>query len=949
VAAGFDKPPEEARRGVSIEEAKLVFERLVPALATGRDDPETLFSAHPALEPDLWALYRGWQRVESLLRLVEGESLGSVLVDLGAELESASSAAAQARALERIQRSSGFAQRYELGPELGRGGMGIVRRAVDRLLGREVALKAVRERGGDAQRLRLLQRFLAEAEVTGRLQHPSIPAIHDLGLDDQGRVYFTMPLVEGTTLQQVLARARSGDPAWPLARVLEVLIKVGDALAYAHSRGVLHRDLKPSNVLVGRFGEAYVLDWGLARALDGPAIGTEADPPQAGGQDDEPRALTLFGEVVGTPAYMAPEQAAGLPPGERSDVYSLGAVLYEAMSGQRPYSTPGSEPDARETLRRIALGPPPSIEALAPRAPRALRAIARKAMSRAQAERYASVADMGADLRAFLGGRVVTAHESGAWAEARRWVARNRALALALGLCVALVSIGGMTTAILHAKKQRAERDVARFSLMIGLSRERRPEQAVDSRLLNTPPEPDHQSEVGGRPEGATSADELENLKAVMTEFPESSSVFATAGESIRRYREQLAAVGVGNLGIDIEALYRDASPVERLELLDELYWFELRLVVAQAEVANGRTLEEVERLVHAWETRGWQLVARSAWTRRRAGDAGAFEDLVQEDSLRAASAIQLEWLAVLLASAGEFESARTVLARAHAADAGRFWVHFQLALSTSGRERLQHSYAATVLDPTSALAHYNYGWNFQNISEPPFGEPDVATSAYRRALALDPGFWEAALNLTYLVPPEEAIQLMERSNERTPRAIAYLRLAERFREIGKPEQGIDACRQGLARFPDDSSLWGMLGEWMCWTNSWKEAVDALERAIALGAADPASLNNLCVALSGLSVASTSDPARASELDRRNLEVAERASALFPGRPDIAEKLGIAHVNLGDYAAGARHLLTSLELGNERVREYLRTLRPELARAAAHAELVEEIDAALGE
>jgi hypothetical protein len=187
-----------------------LFEELAAELEEGAGDPEAFFAAHPGSEHELRELYRGWLRVDALLRdLSSGESLaGAVRQEFGSELDPHRLEAILSRLVV-----SGFDARYELGDELGHGGMGVVRRVTDRVLGRELAMKVIRP-VEPARRARLLRRFLEEAEVISRLEHPGIVPIHELGLDSQGQVYFTMPLVRGRTLQEILRLAREGREGW---------------------------------------------------------------------------------------------------------------------------------------------------------------------------------------------------------------------------------------------------------------------------------------------------------------------------------------------------------------------------------------------------------------------------------------------------------------------------------------------------------------------------------------------------------------------------------------------------------------------------------------------------------------------------------------------------------------------------------------------------------------
>jgi serine/threonine-protein kinase len=237
--------------------------------------------------------------------------------------------------------------RYEVRAELGRGGMGAVLHGRDPLLGRDLAVKVLLDRHRDRPEFR--RRFLEEARIAARLQHPGVVPVYDVGTLPDGRPFFSMKLVEGRTLTELL-RERP-DPGHDRPRFLAVFLQVCQAVAYAHSRGVVHRDLKPSNVMVGSFGEVQVMDWGLAKVLVDPSPERErrGDLPVAhapGSDRNTPRSpdLSLPGQAVGTPAYMPPEQARGEADrvGPRSDVFGLGAILCEVLTGQPPYANPDS-------------------------------------------------------------------------------------------------------------------------------------------------------------------------------------------------------------------------------------------------------------------------------------------------------------------------------------------------------------------------------------------------------------------------------------------------------------------------------------------------------------------------------------------------------------------------------------------------------------------------------
>lgn len=342
--------------------------------------------------------------------------------------------------------------------------MGVVLRVRDRSLDRTLAMKRMlavpNADSGDATAAKF-GRFLEEAQITAQLDHPAIVPIHELGTDADGATYYTMKLVRGRELGEVFAMARRGEGGWNLPRALGVLVRVCQAVAFAHGKGVVHRDLKPANVMAGDLGEVYVMDWGLAKmtghedlrdirlqlAESGIAgLQTIAVPrDDLGGALDTPL-LTMDGAVVGTPAYMPPEQAAGRVSevDHQSDLYALGAMLYELVAGQPPYMPAGQRTTAREVLSRILTAPPERIRTVNKNADPELAAICEKAMAREKSDRYATAVDLAEDVQAYLDGRVVAAYEQGAWAEMRKWVRRNRgtAIAGAAAIVVALVGLG---------------------------------------------------------------------------------------------------------------------------------------------------------------------------------------------------------------------------------------------------------------------------------------------------------------------------------------------------------------------------------------------------------------------------------------------------------------------------------------------------------------------------
>jgi serine/threonine protein kinase/tetratricopeptide (TPR) repeat protein len=359
--------------------------------------------------------------------------------------------------------------RYTLSTLHAQGGIGQVWLARDGSLDREVALKELRpdRAANEASR----QRFLFEARITGQLDHPGVVPVYELAQGEAGgdsrRPYYTMRFIRGRTLSRAIAdyhaklaakQARRGD----LLALVQAFVAVCHTVAFAHSRGVIHPDLTGQNIDLGDFGEVILLDWGLAKLVDRPAAtdGAEADfdpaattpwvDPAAAGSD-----MTAAGQVLGTPVYMAPEQASGRADqvGRRTDVYGLGAILYEILAGRPPFDGDSTQ----EVLRKVREEAPVPPRQVCRSAPRALQAVALKAMAKAPGDRYATATDLAADVQRWLADEPV-----GAWREpwtfrARRWVSRNRTTVVA---GVATLGVAAFALAVLLTMQARANREL---------------------------------------------------------------------------------------------------------------------------------------------------------------------------------------------------------------------------------------------------------------------------------------------------------------------------------------------------------------------------------------------------------------------------------------------------------------------------------------------------------
>jgi serine/threonine protein kinase len=303
--------------------------------------------------------------------------------------------------------------RYRMVDKLGQGGMGGVYRVEDTALGRHVALKVIGVADPDGE---LATRLLREAHVIAQLEHPAIIPVHDVGTLADGRVFYTMKLVQGRRLDQQVAEAGT------IAERLRLFQKICEAVSFAHAHGVLHRDLKPQNVMVGRFGEVLVMDWGLSKLLNQKdASGLPENGPPFGAAEQSASVVTTHGSVLGTPGYMAPEQARGdvTTLDQRADVYSLGAMLRFLLGTQL-----GGDSKTTATNARTPSAIPIAWQS---GTPRALIAISEKATSGDPANRYATVGGLANDVAHYLDGLPVSAYPESRLVRLWRWVVKNRA------------------------------------------------------------------------------------------------------------------------------------------------------------------------------------------------------------------------------------------------------------------------------------------------------------------------------------------------------------------------------------------------------------------------------------------------------------------------------------------------------------------------------------------
>ncbi|MBI1918710.1 MAG: tetratricopeptide repeat protein [Planctomycetes bacterium] len=786
-------------------------------------------------------------------------------------------------------RSAEQVGRYPVLGEIGRGGMGIVLHGRDPELGRDLALKVML--GDSAGRPDVVQRFREEAQVGGQLQHPGVVPVYELGRANDGRPYFTMKLVKGVTLAQLLKERAS--PPQDRPRFLKVVEQVCQAVAYAHAKGVIHRDLKPGNIMVGAFGEVQVMDWGLAKVL---ASGGREPPeePSSGGSHpplavpsvvkvsraDSGNAETQEGDVLGTPAYMAPEQALGEVNrlDARCDVFSLGAILCEVLTGLPPYTSADRIAVLRQA-RRAELG-----EALgrldACETDEELVGLARRCLSAEANGRPHDAGEVARAVEAYLASveeRLRQAELERAAAEARA-AAERRARRLTLGLAASalLLVLAGGSGAWLW-QKQRAEQANRHERIEHTLTQAVQQVQQIRAelqaqlanggvfQLLDRPSEWKHKldlaqaalqhaRDLANGPEGPFAEElhtEIQTLEAWhrgaeadrelaldLEKVRENRSVivegkFDTAG-ALRGY----AAV-FGCLGLKLRPAQEaeDAALVQRSTIREQLVaalddW----VLVAGLQKENDlqRRLLRVVRLA---DPDPWRDKVRDpdTWKKPQAVQELAETLLADQAAFSQLSRQILVLVGGLLIDTGG--RAEVWLRQAQNLHPSDFWLSFILAEAISKAK------------PGEAAGYYRTALAVRRQSSAPWNnlgnvlraqkKLDEAVAAYRKAIQLQPDDARAHYNLGLALDEQkkldEAVAAYRQAIQLQPDlAEAHNNLGGALYRQKKLDEAVTAYRKAIDLKPDDAKAYSNLGIALRDQKKPDEAVAACRKAIAL-------------------------------------------------------------------------------------------------------------------
>jgi len=370
-------------------------------------------------------------------------------------------------------------KKYEIKDIAGQGGMGVVHIAKDVNIKRKIAMKVIIGDGKDINDEQLL-RFISEAQVTGQLEHPSIVPVHELGIDADNNIFYTMKLINGVTLKEIIKQIKAGHQktirSYPLSSLMNIFIKVCEGMAFAHSKGVIHRDLKPENIMIGEFGEVVILDWGLVKVLDTDEDDSAIEHARKVIKQGDKKAFTkvgssrtidvhqtMEGAAMGTPSFMAPEQAYGKIDalGSRTDIYALGGILYNILSLR--CAVHGKHVNA--ILLNIVSGKlDPLIRkgAKLPHIPngipQGLAAVTSKAMALLPEDRYETAAEIKSDIEAWQSGFATGAEDAGIGTQLKLLIKRNKKLVIT-SLTLALAALFLITGITWYSFKQIKERE----------------------------------------------------------------------------------------------------------------------------------------------------------------------------------------------------------------------------------------------------------------------------------------------------------------------------------------------------------------------------------------------------------------------------------------------------------------------------------------------------------
>ncbi len=791
------------------------------------------------------------------------ETLAAVADPIVHQTLSGLAAAAPTLATTDAFRPAADGTRFQVLRPHARGGLGVVSVARDTELGREVALKEIQV--GSAEDPASRGRFIREAEITGGLEHPGVVPVYGLGRYADGRPFYAMRFIRGESLQEAVRKLHAGVPGQTLRGLLTRLVTVCNAVAFAHSRGVIHRDLKPANVMLGPYGETLVVDWGLAKVVGRDAAAAEGpgsaeltlQPPSGEGS------ATQAGSALGTPAYMSPEQARGEVNalGPATDVYSLGATLYTVLTGQAPVHGR----DTAEVLELVRQGNWPPPRQVKASAPKALDAVCRRAMALGPADRYGSALDLAADIEHWLADEPVTAYREPWPARSGRWVRRHRTIVVG-AVTAAFVALLAGGAGLLWWQQELARRRIGAEAALDAMKEFQAKARWLDAKAaldqaedrLGDAGPPELRRRLLSARRDLELVARLDALRQYRAAHQQGSKPdYATAD---RGYEAAFGDCGMGVPGDDPAAVAARAaaSPVREalVAALDD--W---------ALVADGKR-------------RAWALeVARRADPdpcRDRLRDPVAWEDVPALARLALDAPAGAVTPALAAALGGRLAKERygvRMLQAAQAERPGDYWLNLYLGTALTGAGRpgeaeafcraalalrpdsatarasvavaldgqgkldaaLPFYRSALELNPANAKFHHNLGWLLDRQ-----GKLEEAVTCYRKAVEIDPNFVATLHNLGWVLDRQgkldEAAAYYRKAIDLSPKfGMARNNLGTVLQRQGKLEEAVALYRKALAMDPNQVFALENLGNLFSRQGKFREAAAYHSLALAVG------------------------------------------------------------------------------------------------------------------
>jgi serine/threonine-protein kinase len=857
---------------------------------------------------------------------------GQTPTGLPAALWPAAAAGVEPRGVRRLGR-------YEVFEEIAQGGMGVVLRARDPELNRDLAVKVLRPGLRDCPEA--VRRFVEEAQITAQLPHPGVVPVHDIGRDEQGLPFLVMKLVRGRTLEELLAGPRDEQARW-----LGVFEQVCQAVAFAHSRRVIHRDLKPSNVMVGRFGEVQVMDWGLAKVLTTASRGSQ--PPEISEVQTvrQLEAGAYTQGALGTPSYMAPEQAGGEweRVDERADVFGLGGILCAILTGRPPYEGTSREEVMGKALRGEVAGAFARLDGCG--ADAELVALAKECLSPEIAQRPGDAGAVARRVAAYQQGvqdRLRSAERERAAADARAEEAkatarveraRVQAERRALRRTVALVSVVvvafavgagvaawdqheratrraraeseaegalGEAARLLHGEAEESSRDPERWQQTVSLAAAalQRAEAALATAAVNqelTERVGALRAQVEQKGRDSRLRVELDRIRLEETALKERRF---DAAALVPRYRLALTSYGL-DLGDAAAAAARvRASPLAS-ELLAALRDCVRGTTDATERKRLAAVLQAADPDAGSWRRR-WQQAAQMQ-------DGPALAALARQAEARALPAADVVNLALDLQRFQEVKTAAELLRQGQACYPQDFWINHNLGIVLGKLTPPQREEAARYLTAAAALRSQSPGvWLNLGLALHDKGEIDAAIRCYRRAIDLNPGYADPYNNLGNALKEKgelgEAIRSLRRAIDLQPKlAPAHHNLGLALEAHGDVAGAIRCYTKAIDLDPKFAHPHAALGWVLLRKGKPHEAIRCLRRATHLDPKDALAHIRL-----GAAHWKKGEVDEAIRYFRRGLE-------LDPRNPYAHYDLGGALFARGEFTAARQAVRRCLEL-----------------------------------